>query len=237
MSVEYDTSMSGQPDPGRPKAYTDLLLRVQDWEFGGKHIRIPVSGYASGKLALAYGFPDLETFCADLPEAGEVLDVGAGVSPLGLDVCRLRPDIRWTSADILYRDQQVYDRLRAASPPNLTLLPADIVDLGAATGGRQYNRVLSSYLYLHLWKAGAEPVLGAARQMLAAAAPAGKLSAGPINVAFRAPYEEDPYRITGQAITLNTPANDEELEKLAHLVTRSTKLPKAAIRSLTGPLD
>jgi len=235
MSGAADMSMESQPEPQRPQAYTDFLLRTQVWEFGGKHLKVPVSGYASGRLALVYGFADLEAFAADLPENAEVLDVGAGVSPLGVDVCRLRPDIGWTSADLLYRDRTVYDRLRSDSPPNLELLPADAVDLDTATGGRQYDRVLSAYLYLHLWRVGAEPAEAAARQMLRATTPRGQLSAGPVNEALGGPGQEDTYRITGQAITLDAPANDEGLQRSALLIAQATKLPKVAIRALVGP--
>jgi len=234
MSGAYDMSTPRSPEPQRPQAYTDFLFRTQEWEFGGKQLRVPVSGYASGKLALFYGFPHLEAFAADLSENAEVLDVGAGVSPLGVDVCRLRPDIRWTSADLFYRDEEVYDRMRADSPPNLTLLPADAVDLSASTNGKQYDRVLSAYLYVHLWQAGSGPVLATARQMLGSTAAEGKLSVGPVKSDLGKPGQEDRYIITGHAITMGAPDNDEALETSALLIAQATKLPRVAIRALAG---
>ncbi|HEY5152639.1 MAG TPA: hypothetical protein VII55_01565 [Candidatus Saccharimonadales bacterium] len=234
-----NVSAPGQPESPRPQAYVDFLLRTQDWESGGQRFKIPVSGYGSNKLALAYGFPDLQAFADDLPNGAEVLDVGAGVSPLGIDVCRLRPDIHWVSADTFYYNTGVRDKLQSDSPPNLTILPANALTLTASSGEGRYNRVLSSYLFIQLWKGGAEPVQVAAAEMLKAAAPDGMVSALPVDSGFRVPGQEDRYRIAGQSIIVNAPPKlgNEVLESQALLIARATKLSRTAIRTMAGPIS
>jgi len=208
------------PRPTRPPAYEALIGNWQPYETGSIRQMIPIFGRESGELALAYGYPDLQSFCDDLPEAARVLDVGSGASTLGLDVCVARPDVRWVNADLCYEDQKVRGALQKDAPPNLEILAADVLDLTERTGAQRFHRVFSWYLLQHIRLAGRKPAEVSAKEILQAAEPGGSVAAGPAKRKFvkgKNPSHE--------AIVIKVASSDEELDEQAKLLVDATEQP------------
>ncbi len=211
-------------DSSRPPAYEALRGGNQVVEIGSISQRVPIYSRLSGKLALVYGYPDLTSFCDDLPENGVVLDVGAGASTLGLDVCQERPDVSWLNADICYEDEEKRQKLIQDSPSNLEFLPANVLNLQEYIGDKKFDRVFSFFLLPHIRLAGRKYAIDASRELIRAAAPSGKVSIGPLNRKARR-------KLTGRvdsltdAITLDAPSDNEALESATQLVASATEKP------------
>ena len=129
-------------------------------------------------LARHYGYAGLPEFVKDIPEGADIADVGAGKSPLGREVCRLRPDVQWLSIDRRYDRMRPHSRLRR-TPRNFEFVAGNALDLQTVVGERRFDLVLSYWMLSHIIIDGRELGLAAARNMLAIAKPTGVVAVGP----------------------------------------------------------
>jgi hypothetical protein len=147
------------------------------------YLGAPVTSRKASVLAISYGYGvkrgNIEALSDDIPPKAEVADFGAGLSDLGLEVCRLRPDIRWTNVDVSYVFPDIRARLPEFTPENLTYIAADVLDPDAIELGR-YDRVFSWFMLGHIALAGKPEVRGALRNILSSANRNGRVMLGPV---------------------------------------------------------
>jgi SAM-dependent methyltransferase len=144
--------------------------------------QIPTTGRKAAFLAKQLGYASVSEFAKSLPKGAVVLDVGAGISRLGHEVARARPDVAWTNIDPGY----TYANIRAIAdrdrPTNLRLLTDDIVQgsegLEALNG--KADLLFSYWLLPHLSVESDEPARAAIQHMLEILKPGGKLVVGPV---------------------------------------------------------
>jgi hypothetical protein len=140
----------------------------------------PISETPGEPLARAYGYLSFGKFVADIPQDAQVIDIGAGASTLGLEVCRARPDVSWTNADVCYGFRPLRDRLAEDAPPNLSFLPANMHDVAERAGERRYDRVFSYYALAYVAMIDHQSAVVGAENLLQLPNEDGILSMGPI---------------------------------------------------------
>jgi hypothetical protein len=187
--------------------------------------QIPTTGRAANRLARQYGFPSLGVLALSLPEGATVIDVGAGVSPLGRDAALMRPDITWINIDACYDDPAVYGRAAQKSPDNLKLMAADITDEDAvAPLFGQAQRVYSYWLLEHLSLLDDGPARLAASHMLRMCAPGGGLAVGP--VADKKYGYVSPFVLFKGSVHTEKAADEQEAVEIIVEKTRLRGLPR-----------
>ncbi len=140
-------------------------------------------------LAPKYGFDGVEDLAESLPPQARVLDVGAGLSTLGENISKLRPDIDWTNADNQYGDpgKRYAARFEDAvemAPKNLQFVEANAVDLAAIFGTEQFDRVFSYWMLPHIMRNDHNAGVRAAENMLMVAKKSGSVAIGPVSRPF-----------------------------------------------------
>ncbi|MCW1907962.1 MAG: class I SAM-dependent methyltransferase [Candidatus Saccharibacteria bacterium] len=103
---------------------------------------------SSAMLAKVYGHPNVEALAMSLPSAATCLDVGAGASPLGVDVATLRPDIEWHNVDYSYFAPAILDEVSQNAPSNVRHIPGDATQ--PILPRNEYDAVFSYWLLQHL---------------------------------------------------------------------------------------
>lgn len=147
----------------------------------------PMRARPSDHLATEYGYADISSFAAALPERAEVADIGAGLSSLGAQVCERRDDVRWVNVDIQYgnfgnqADEDAYRYLVEHKPANLTYEAADALKLVEVFGSEQFDRVFSYWMLPHIILDGRDLGAAAAENMLKVTKPSGKVAVGPVH--------------------------------------------------------
>lgn len=128
-----------------------------------------------------HGFANLAHLQKWLPENAHVLDVGAGYSPLGTEVARNRPDIRWTNVDINYNSSffSHAQPILEAAPENLTYEQGDATKLTQLYGRRTVDCVFSYWLFVHFDKLNPAVGIKAAKECLNVTKQGGLVSIGP----------------------------------------------------------
>ncbi len=133
---------------------------------------------SSAMLAKVYGHPSVEALAMSLPSAATCLDVGAGASPLGVDVATLRPDIEWHNVDYSYlAEPSILAEVSEGAPPNVCYIPGDITDPDLLT--TEYDTVFSYWLWSHLSAHSDTPAQVAAQNVYVAASPDATFQIGP----------------------------------------------------------
>lgn len=181
----------------------------------------PVAETPGKPLARSYGYVNLDEFVDAIPQDAQVIDVGAGASTLGQEVCRVRPDISWTNADVCYGFRPLRDRLAEDTPPNLSFLPANMHDVAERAGEHNYDRVFSYYALAYAIMTDRESSVVAAENLIRLMDEDGILSVGPI---FR--RTELVKRNPSNGDTFKTPPPKEQLaiQELAEHIVRASKL-------------
>ena len=176
-------------------------------------------------LASRYGFASLAALASSLPEGAEILDLGAGASPLGREVALLRPDVHWTNLDTSYDDPLMRDELMPGVPHNLSFVAGDAQQLGELFPASVFDRVFSFWLLPHLSLNDDTAAVAAAEQMFRAAKDGGEVFIGPI---FNSPYHDGtPETAYGDARrTVKT--QDMVTADFAREAVRQTRLPIVA---------
>ena len=176
-------------------------------------------------LANRYGFANLAALAESLPEGAEVLDVGAGASPLGREVARLRPDIHWTNLDTSYDDPHMRDELLPGAPHNVSFVTGDAQQLGGLFPAGTFDRVFSFWLLPHLSLNDDTAAVAAAEHMFEAVKDGGELFIGPV---FNSPYHDGtPETAYGDA-RRTIKAQDMNPTDFAREAVRQTRLPIVA---------
>lgn len=178
----------------------------------------PISNREAGLLARYHGHKDVDSFAGEIPEAAEVLDVGAGYSTLGREVAVLRPDIRWLNVDLHYVKTIAQPK---NMPDNLEHLPANVLALQESLGSRQFDRVLSYWLIPHVTLASRELGITAVRNMLEVAKPQGKISIGPTTGLRNFGLSVLHHKGT---VTVDKPKSEQEMTEVAANIVEATKL-------------
>lgn len=176
-------------------------------------------------LANRYGFASLAELAQSLPAGAEILDAGAGASPLGREVTQLRPDVRWTNFDYGYDDPLIRAELLPDSPPNLRYLAGDVRRLQDMFPAGTFDCVFSFWLLPHLSLADDAGAIAAAQAMFAVAKDGGEVFVGPI---FSAAHSSDGREIAyGDAIRI-VKDQDINTDEFAREAVRLTRLPIVA---------
>lgn len=184
-----------------------------------------ISPRSGAKLVSCYGFRDVASFAADLPSGASVLDVGAGRSTFGHEVAALRDDISWLNVDQHGRSITGSPDERSAVPSNLEFLAANVLDLPEALAGRRFDQVLSYWMLPYITLAGRDLGLLAAKNMLSAAKPEGKISIGP-----RTGARNFARCILNRecTVTLQAPERETDLDAAAEFIVDATTLGRFA---------
>src|SRR5580692_3006281 len=108
----------------------------------------PITARSPELLSRIYGFTDVSALADSIPQAGMVVDVGAGRSVLGEEVTRLRPDVNWINLDISFGRKRFAAKRQAKASGNLRYVAGDAVNLPLI--GPFANRVFSNALLPHI---------------------------------------------------------------------------------------
>lgn len=109
--------------------------------------KIPVRGRSAEHLSRqAFGYDDIESFCADIPKGSNLLDIGSGESNFGYEVARRRPDVTVVALDLEYGEKR--PDYMAQNQPNFTALAGEATDLPFAD--KSFDTITSYWLLPHL---------------------------------------------------------------------------------------
>lgn len=187
------------------------FIRIQSH---GESVSTPTYHREVEELAVRHNYSSVRSLAASLPEAAEVVDVGAGVSRLGHKVAALRDDITWVNMDILYsaKDQDselkhTLGRLATTAPKNLEYVAGSILSPPAKITPSRFSHVFSYWLLPHIVEANSRKGAVAAYNMIIMGKPGGTLSVGP-----RRTYSDnaEPFVIPG--------SSEEARSLAAHIV-------------------
>lgn len=131
-------------------------------------------------LARKHGYDSIAQLAEELPEGARVLDVGAGASPFGKEVAKLRPDISWVNFDFSYQDPDILKEAEQGAPDNVECIFGDATRLDEVFGAESFNIVFSYWLMPHLSLDNVEPAERVAEAMVMVTKPGGQISVGPI---------------------------------------------------------
>lgn len=132
-------------------------------------------------LARQYGAATLAGFIESIPLHATVIDVGAGLSPLGRDTASVREDVTWINVDPCYHNESILAAASANAPTNVQFRALDSTnkdELRALQGTA--DRVYSYWLLPHLSLETEAPAFKATKNMLELLTPTGELRVGPI---------------------------------------------------------
>jgi len=191
---------------------------------------IPVFDRSASVLARAFGYQSCAVLAGSLPADARVLDVGAGASTLGLEVCRLNPDVEWINADPCYGKKSVQEQLAARKdlPANLRFVPTDVVDLIEEFGPHSFDKVFTFFMLQHLELSAPDVALQGTKNLLRMPKPKGSLSLGPVKGLRLGRVLRD-YRGV-DSITLAPSASTREVERAAPQVLERVRLKGVAAR-------
>lgn len=108
-------------------------------------MQIPITGSTAQFLCKVYFNQSVDNFINNLPHGAKVLDIGAGISPLGLVVTTARPDITWVNADYSY-DGKLVNELKASAPDNLNFIKDDITKTSFDPAHDTFDLILSFWV-------------------------------------------------------------------------------------------
>ncbi len=131
-------------------------------------------------LARKHGYDSIAQFAEELPEGARILDVGAGTSPFGKEVAKLRPDITWINFDYSYQNPEILEEAEYGAPSNVEHIPGDATRLDEVFEAESFDSVFSYWLMPHLSLDNAEPAKRTAEAMVLVTKPGGQISVGPI---------------------------------------------------------
>lgn len=141
--------------------------------------KVVTTGRPAGMLANRHGFKSVKQLADALPQDARVLDVGAGASPFGEEVARLRPDILWINFDQCYLDPDISGEVTQNSPTNVLHVAGDATRLGETFGPESFDVVFSYWLLPHLSLVNRKPAERVARAIFYVTKPGGIMSVGP----------------------------------------------------------
>jgi ubiquinone/menaquinone biosynthesis C-methylase UbiE len=173
-------------------------------------------------LAKKHGFESLAQLAEALPQGARVLDVGAGASPFGKEVAKLRPDITWINFDYSYHDPAILQDVTRDAPANVEHIAGNATKLDEVYGHGTFDAVFSYWLFPHLSIDDPKPAQDTAKAIFKVTKQGGLISIGP-----KVNQKRLPSLISGKAIQL---VKNEALsaESYADEIVRRTKLPKVA---------
>ncbi len=180
----------------------------------------PITSRNGNTLARAYGYPNVESIAASFTPGAQIIDVGAGWSTLGKEVCELRTDIQWTNADQAYpltsnkntvsrANRSRFERLASDAPANLRFDHADVLGIAERYGDGAFDDVFSYFMLGHITLSSEALGNTAAENMLRIAKETGRIGIGPVRkpwpsldtIFYRAViFKKDALDIQGQAI-------------------------------------
>lgn len=172
-------------------------------------------------LAYKHGFESVAQLAETLPQGARVLDLGAGASPFGKEVAKLRPDISWTNFDYSYQDPAILEEVSQDAPANIEHTFGDATRLADTYEPESFDAVFSYWLLPHLSIDDPEPAKQAARSIFAVTKTGGLMSVGP-----KASQKRLPSMKSGKAIQI---VKDEQLDadSYADKIVAETKLSKS----------
>lgn len=139
--------------------------------------QIPTTGRKTAFQVHQWGFDDIASLAASLPQNAVIIDVGAGLSQFGDDVVRIRRDVGWVNVDPFY----AHSSTDKPKDSKVKYLPVDIVEPGKLlkdlTG--KADTVYSYWMLPHLSLDGHEPAIKAIRHMYSLLCDDGMLIVGP----------------------------------------------------------
>lgn len=180
---------------------------------------LPTTGRSTEALARRHGYRSLASLAQSLPPGAIVLDVGAGVSPLGKEVALLRPDAHWINLDFAYHNQRILEEAKEGAPSNLKLVTGDVTRLNEYVKPNSVDAIFSYFLFPHLSTYNQHTALIAAGQVYAAVKPAGIMVVGP---RFRPRLH--PASLLGKSWRV-TKAGKLTPESYSQEILRQTRLP------------
>lgn len=169
-------------------------------------------------LARAHGFESVAELARQLPKDAKVIDVGAGASPFGVEVAKLRPDITWVNLDYSYSDPDIIEDVSKDAPPNVEFFEGDATKLADMYDPQTFDAVFSYWLLPHMSLDEPGPAKAAAEAMYTITKIGGMISVGPRNDATR--------RLFSGSDTLNYESRSSE--EFADKIVAGTKLSKSA---------
>jgi SAM-dependent methyltransferase len=139
----------------------------------------PTTDRDAGLLAKRHRFDSLASLIEFLPRSANVLDVGAGLSNLGVTVARSRSDIHWTNFDYSYNDLSILGRAQADAPENMSFVAGDATNLTQTYQDEEFDAVFSYWMFPHLSIDSRLPAEDVARQIYRVARQGALISIGP----------------------------------------------------------
>lgn len=170
------------------------------------------------RLAKIHGFESVADLAEKLPEDARVIDVGAGASPFGVEVAKLRPDITWVNFDYSYGDPDILDDVSKGAPSNVEYVAGDATKLTEMYEPETFDAVFSYWLLPHMSIDEPGPAKAAAEAMYTVTKIGGRLSIGSRNDGLR--------RLFGGKDRYATESSSSE--EFADKVVAGTKLSKSA---------
>lgn len=141
--------------------------------------KAPTTHRSAERLAKRHGFRNLTELAQSLPPNAHILDVGAGASPFGKEVAKLRSDIQWTNFDYSYKDPKVLEEVSIDSPPNIKYVQGDATKLSEAYPAETFDAVFSYWLFPHLSIDDTAPANESAKGIFRVTKKGGIMSVGP----------------------------------------------------------
>jgi ubiquinone/menaquinone biosynthesis C-methylase UbiE len=178
----------------------------------------PTTPRSAERLARAHGFESVAELARQLPKDAKVIDVGAGASPFGVEVAKLRPDITWVNLDYSYSDPDILEDVSKDAPPNVEFIEGDATKLADMYEPQTFDAVFSYWLLPHMSLDEPGPAKAAAEAMYTITKIGGMISVGPRNDATR--------RLFSGVDTLNYESRSSE--EFAQKIVGGTKLAKTA---------
>ncbi|MCB9823046.1 class I SAM-dependent methyltransferase [Candidatus Nomurabacteria bacterium] len=170
-------------------------------------------------LARAHGFESVAELAEQLPEYAKVIDVGAGASPFGVEVAKLRPDITWVNFDYSYgADPEILKEVSIGAPSNVEYVAGDATKLTDVYEPETFDAVFSYWLLPHMSLDEPGPARAAAEAMYKVTKIGGRISIGSRNDRLR--------RLFGGKDQYNTESGSSE--EFADKIVAGTKLSKSA---------
>ena len=130
-------------------------------------------------LADCHGYANVGALAVDLPPSAKVIDVGAGISKLGLEITGIRPDIAWTNIDQAYENDDLIKNQLTEARTNLSFVAARAQDLNMLAPN-SIDMVFSYWCLPHILMNDPEQARIAVKRMYAVTKIGGRLSIGPL---------------------------------------------------------
>jgi hypothetical protein len=153
-----------------------------------------------------------------MPPEAEVIDIGAGRSSLGHEVCVRRPDIRWLNVDLAYSHVDILEERLRNAPENLSHQSGNVLNL-QPHGKNRFDRVFSYWLLPYIRLAGSDKLDTAMRGIFDITKPEGTISVGPRYSRVGIRDADEP------SISMRKPVSDAEAWKLVEEVSEAVVIP------------